>query len=758
MLRILYRLLGLCAALVITAAAQPPAQPSKTWVVAVGVSKYQKLPGGQQLQFADRDAALFAESMQKRGAGANNVRLLTGPDATVAAIKSALGTWLARSVSESDTVIFYFSGHGVFEREFGEAYLLGYDSDAKDPFGTGLALSELRRALGNRIRAGRVLVLADAVRRDFFDPETEAGSSKSFVQAFEQLTAARRGLSAIIASGPGEFSREGQRWAGHGVFTKHLADVLSESHDRNGDGTLTADELFEVLAARVSDDTSGKQHLWKSGPALDQLAIARIESQTQARTITAPAPAESTNKPADARATSTQHPQVKQEASAPQAIPSPTVEHASKQEAQPQPKQDSQVAIPAGADRVHDTTLPGDPGKARPAGETESRKSIAVPATVTPARSEIAKPNPPSKSAGAPEAVSPGATKQPASNASVSRERKPPGTESVLRTPAQEPTRPDPRSEIAIANIPSPPKPTMNPPTAVSVSPDRSGSQPETLAASVPTRSIESAPSPLVLQLETAIKSNKLIEPRNSSAWDFYQRLASEPDASADVARLRPMLAAALGEQGRAIVSGDVRGDNISDRVDDFKRAGQLFARARSLSNSSDVAALEKLSAAEALISLQFYDEAERALTQLQDAKLAAVENAFGLVYHGKLDDFRAERAFKRAIELDARWAAPHYNLALLYRSQQKQESLAELEAAAALDPNNVNLVAALAEEHFTRQQFKQAADAYRIAVSLKPSDDGLHTKLGHALYSQGLQDEANREYQKAKELRSKQP
>jgi Flp pilus assembly protein TadD len=40
----------------------------------------------------------------------------------------------------------------------------------------------------------------------------------------------------------------------------------------------------------------------------------------------------------------------------------------------------------------------------------------------------------------------------------------------------------------------------------------------------------------------------------------------------------------------------------------------------------------------------------------------------------------------------------------------------------------------------------------------LKPSDDGLHTKLGHALYSQGLQDEANREYQKAKELRGKQP
>ena len=102
-----------------------------------------------------------------------------------------------------------------------------------------------------------------------------------------------------------------------------------------------------------------------------------------------------------------------------------------------------------------------------------------------------------------------------------------------------------------------------------------------------------------------------------------------------------------------------------------------MLARARTLApDNGDVSALEKLSAAEALISLQFYDEAERALAPLQSAKLAAVENALGLVYQGKLDTWRAERAFKRASELDSKWAAPHYNLALLYRSQQNQAAL----------------------------------------------------------------------------------
>jgi tetratricopeptide (TPR) repeat protein len=314
-------------------------------------------------------------------------------------------------------------------------------------------------------------------------------------------------------------------------------------------------------------------------------------------------------------------------------------------------------------------------------------------------------------------------------------------------------------AEVTISKIPAPPKPSVNPPNIAAVSSERANAQPETLSVSVPVSRPEGAPSPLVLQVEAAIASKNLLEPRNASAWDMYSRLASDPGTAADAARLKPLLAEALVKQGRLIVSGDVRSDNISDKVDEFKRAGQMLVRARSLApDGGDLAALEKLSASEALISLQFYDEAERALTQLQSAKLASVENALGLVYQGKLDTFRAERAFKRAIELDGKWAAPHYNLALLYRGQQNADALSELEAAAALDDKNVNLVAALGDEYFTRQLWKQAAESFRKAIALKPSDDALHTKLGHSLYSQGLQDEANREYRRASELRARQP
>ena len=743
LLSILRKLLALVVlpALALYALAQQSNQTPRTWAVVVGISKYQKLPGGQQLQFADRDAAAFADAIEKRGVAAQNVRLLVGAEATVAAIKSAIGNWLAKSCEQNDTVIIFFSGHGFFEREFGESYLLGYDSDPKDSYGSALSLSELSQALSRRVRAARVLVIADSIRRDFFDPDVDSGSARSFEQAFDQLTASRQGVSAIIASGPGEFSREGQRWRGHGAFTKHLVDVLIDGADPRSNVAATTDDLFELLKARIAEDTSNKQHPWRSGGALAQIGVAQkrqvASAMTQPPTPGAigqksgveSKPLEST--PRDTGRTVDMKSEV------------PSVKTEERTEAQQARNVDTSTTLsPAKPPPVVATGREPAPS---PATSTTVKQPAPVAVNVKPA--EI--PTAPSKT------LQPGPAKP-----ALARGPSPPVTDTVRAAqsasgPAREPLS----GEIKPPTTPPPPKPSVNPPSVVAVSSENLNSAREPLSISVPVARAETAPSPLILQLEAAIASKNLLEPKTNSAWDIYTRLTADPATVNDAARLKPRLAEALINEGRMLVSGDVRSDNVSDKVDEFKHAGQMFARARSLaSDASDLAVLEKLSASEALISLQFYDEAERALTQLQSAKVAAVENALGLVFQGKLDAWRAERAFKRAIELDGKWAAPHYNLALLYRSQQGQDSLSELEAAAALDQKNVMLAAALGEEYFTRQQWKQAAEAFRRAVALKPSDDTLHTKLGHALYSQGLQDEANREYQKARELRGKQP
>ncbi|MFY9607573.1 MAG: caspase family protein [Blastocatellia bacterium] len=706
------------------------AQASRTWAVVVGISKYQRLPGGQQLQFADRDASSFADALKKPGAASENIRTLIGAEATAAAIKAAIGNWLARSASENDTVILFFSGHGIFEREFGESYVLGYDSDPKDLYTSALSLSEISRALKSRVRARRVLILVDAVRRDFFEPETGgATDAASFTKAFNELATSRAGASVMIASSPGEFSREGQRWGGHGVFTKHLIDALAS--DRNADGSITADELMDYVKTQVAEDTSNKQHPWRSETPLADIIVAR--SERSSGTTAMPARTEQNAKPADvARTSPTQAtpapPPDKPAAAKPETVAVPL------RDAHPQPSVSKR-----NADRASTGPFPA------PSRASDENAEVAV------ARPEIKTPEPqPSQPATVESRVEPSPPRP--------RRPSPPATPNVDSPWPNQTQPPIEHGEIAAANLPEPPRPVTTPPRVAAVGAEPVNSQPAAVASSVPVSSTEAAPSPLVLQIEALIASGNLVEPKNASAWDLYQRLNEDSIASADAARLKPMLASALVDAGRSIVAGDIRADNISDRVDDFKRAGQMFVRARSLSSQDpEVGALEKLGAAEALIALQFYDEAERALGQLQAVKLAAVENAFGLVYHGKLDTFRAERAFKRAVELDPKWAAPHYNLALLHRGQQNEQALADLESAAALDPANVSMFVALGDEYFSREQWQRAAEAFRKAIALRPSEANLHTKLGHALYSQGLKDEADREYEKARQLRMKQ-
>jgi tetratricopeptide (TPR) repeat protein len=254
--------------------------------------------------------------------------------------------------------------------------------------------------------------------------------------------------------------------------------------------------------------------------------------------------------------------------------------------------------------------------------------------------------------------------------------------------------------------------------------------------------------------LEVAIAQGNLVSPAGSSAWDFYQRLSAVSPPPGELPQLKSKLVEALLSRSRAIVTGDIRGDNISANVDDFRLAGQMLTRLRGFEpDNPEINKLQKLSAAEALIALQFYEEAAKALEPLRTPPSGWIENALGLASVGQLSDFEAERHFKRAIEAEPNWAAPHYNLAILYRNQKKDASLAELEHAAQLDPLNPAILTALGDEYFDRKQWSDAAATYRKALVIQPDSDALHTKLGHALYSQGLRAEADKEYQKAKEL-----
>jgi tetratricopeptide (TPR) repeat protein/uncharacterized caspase-like protein len=749
--------------------AQSENQSAKTWAVVIGISKYPKLPDNQQLLYADKDATAFAAAIKK--VSGDNVRLLVNQDATAEAIKEAIGNWLASSATEDDTVAIYFSGHGIAESQYSESYLLAYDSDAKFPYATGVSLRELSYAISRRVKANRVLIIADAVRREFFDAEIVGDTpSKIFTTSFNQLSQWRTGIATLLANSAGEYSREGQKWDSHGVFTKHLLDAINNGVDLNADRTSDADEIFTSLSARVAKDTSRKQRPSKSGTTLAQIRLASrdLVVANSASTPVEPKPATNPPIPSQANAASDVSKTVE-----PTVVTKP-IETAAVKINQPTPpavssKPSQTNAETAGVEEAKSTSQTGNVKKAEITQPNQPSASAKKPETLKPTTPvgnttnvEASKTNQPMANK-----VESAKTTQPMANriepAKTTQPKVAPKTIPSSKPVQPSTLNPEARSTnsagIKIADSGAPPAPVKPRPVPPSVGavPAATTSLPvERSTASIPANITTPAPSPLVLELEAAIGAGRLIEPKGNSAWDTYQQLNQQPALAVDAARLRSRLAEALFNTGKGIVSSDLRSDNISDKVDDLKRAGQMFARAKTLApEKTEIAALEKLSAAAALISLQFYDEAEKALLQLP--KMAATENALGIVFVGKLDNWKAERAFKNAIELETLAAAPHYNLGLLYRSQKNEAALAEFEKAAELDVKNYAAFLAVGEEYFSQNKWPQAVEAFRKAVALRPYDDNLHTKLGHALYSQGLRDEANKEYQKAKELRSKQ-
>ena len=100
------------------------------YAIVIGISDY-KDDQIKDLQYADRDAKVFAEYLQSENGGsvpADHIKLLLGKDATIAAVYNAL-QWVKDNVAENDQFYFYFAGHGDVESSiYSLGFLLVYDT------------------------------------------------------------------------------------------------------------------------------------------------------------------------------------------------------------------------------------------------------------------------------------------------------------------------------------------------------------------------------------------------------------------------------------------------------------------------------------------------------------------------------------------------------------------------------------------------------------------------------------------------------
>lgn len=256
------------------------------WAVVIGVSDYadSRIP---KLRYAANDAKALYDWLVAPAGGRyapSRVKLLTDRNATAAAIKEALFTWLRQAIEE-DVVVIYFAGHGSPDSPdtSQNLYLLPYDTRYDAIASTGFPMWDIETALKRFIKARRVIVLADAchsggvgatfdvARRALGDVQPNRISS-----GLQNLATIGEGIAVISASDDRQLSAESAKFGGgHGVFTHYLLEGLKGQADYNKDERVTLGELIPYLSEHVRRETLNAQSPTVAGRFDPALSLGR---------------------------------------------------------------------------------------------------------------------------------------------------------------------------------------------------------------------------------------------------------------------------------------------------------------------------------------------------------------------------------------------------------------------------------------------------------------------------------------------------
>jgi hypothetical protein len=163
-----------------------------------------------------------------------------------------------------DLLLLYFSGHGV-RNEQGQLFLAANDTEISILDATGIPADFVTHAMNNS-RSQRQLLILDCCNSGAFahgsKTASAVGKSMGIASAFEGSGFGRVVLTATDAT---QYAWEGNKVIGDtqkSVFTHFLIEGLKGDADRDGDGRIHVDELYdytyEQVVRRTPKQTPGK--------------------------------------------------------------------------------------------------------------------------------------------------------------------------------------------------------------------------------------------------------------------------------------------------------------------------------------------------------------------------------------------------------------------------------------------------------------------------------------------------------------------
>ncbi|MBD2198249.1 MULTISPECIES: GUN4 domain-containing protein [Calothrix] len=227
---------------------------AKLWLLLVGVNQYEdeEIPS---LQYSALDCQGLGEALHAATQAFPQKEVIIYNDFASKQPKLANVLTSLREIAAVtkpiDTVLFYFSGHGMLEPSTQQVILCLQDTQKSNLIDTGLQLQEVLQLLEN-CSAQQQLLILDACHsggmtllgaRGEVDPQLNP--TPELVEILRQRAAKRKGFYALLSC-----DRSQQSWEfpqlGHGVFTYYLIRGL-KGEAADSQGIIEADGLYRYV-------------------------------------------------------------------------------------------------------------------------------------------------------------------------------------------------------------------------------------------------------------------------------------------------------------------------------------------------------------------------------------------------------------------------------------------------------------------------------------------------------------------------------
>jgi len=224
----------------------------KLWIMLVGVNQYQdeQLPS---LHYSAVDCQGLAKALGDATAQFSQKEIGLyhdfAPESPCLANVHATLQQITTAAKPIDTVLFYFSGHGMVEPNTHQGVLCLADTQKSNLLNTGLALEELLQLLGNCAAQNQIvwldachsggMTLRGAIVEPLLNPTPQ------FVTVLQQVAAKSQGFYALLSCDLNQQSWEFPE-LGHGVFTYYLMRGL-QGEAADSQGVISADGLYKYV-------------------------------------------------------------------------------------------------------------------------------------------------------------------------------------------------------------------------------------------------------------------------------------------------------------------------------------------------------------------------------------------------------------------------------------------------------------------------------------------------------------------------------